>query len=261
MKLKIAAHQINFQSNKKQNLDKMLSILEKTKAQLHVFPEYSMGTPPNGLTQTFVKENAEQINGPFISKILEKSKEQQTAVTFTVFLTEKNQIFNTALLVENGKIKATYKKIHLFDALGHKESNLFSPGTKIATAKIQNFTVGLAICFDLRFPELFRALAYKGAELFVVPSAWYMGKHKKEQWQILTKTRAHENNTYLIGVNQTLPQFIGNSIITSPFATTIKQANTQETTLTAELNKKTLLDSKNQIPTIKLSKPKLYKTL
>ena len=261
MKLKLAAHQINFQSNKQQNLDKILCILEKTKTQLHVFPEYSMGTPPNGLTQSFVKKNAEQLNGPFVSKILEKSKEHHTAVVFTIFQSEKNQFFNTAILAENGKIKATYKKIHLFDALGQKESNLFSSGNKIAIAKIQNFTVGLAICFDLRFPELFRALAHKGAELFIVPSAWYTGKHKNEQWQILTKARAHENNAYLVGVNQTLPHFTGNSIINSPFATTIKQANTQETTLTAELDKKYVVDSKNQIPIIKLSKPKLYKTL
>lgn len=261
MKLKLAAHQINFQSSKKQNLDIILRVLEKTKAQIHVFPEYSMGTPHNGLTQSFVKENAEQISGPFISKILEKSREHQTAVVFTVFLAENNQIFNTAILAENGEIKATYKKIHLFDALGYKESNLFSSGDKIALVQIQNFTVGLAICFDLRFPELFRKMAHKGAEIFIVPSAWYKGENKNEQWQVLTKTRAHENNAYLVATNQTSPQFIGNSIIASPFATTIKQANTQETTLIVELDKKSLLESKKQIPTIKLSKPQLYKTL
>ncbi len=261
MKLKLAVHQLSFSSNKNQNLERMLSHMENTKAQLHVFPEYSMGTPKNGLTLTFVKENAEQLNGPFISKILEKSKELQTAVVFTTFLAENNQFFNTSILVQNGKIKALYKKIHLFDALGHKESNLFSAGTKIAITKIKNFRIGLAVWFDLRFPELFRAMAHKGVDLFVVPSAWYTGKHKVEQWQVLTQARAHENNVYLVAVNQTLPQFTGNSLIASPFATIIKQANTKQTTLVVELDNKALIESKNQIPTIKLSKPHLYKKL
>ena len=73
-------------------------------------------------------------------------------------------------------------------------------------------------------------MAYKGVDIFVVPSAWYAGKYKIEQWQVLTKARAHENNAYLIAVNQTPPQFTGNSLIATPFATIIKQANTKQNT-------------------------------
>jgi predicted amidohydrolase len=259
--MKLAAHQISFQSKKSQNLDRILSCLENTQAQLHVFPEYCMGLPKSGLTSTYIKENAEQLHGPFVSKILEKTKKLQTATVFTTFLAEKNQFFNAAILAQNGKIKALYKKIHLFDALGYKESDLFSAGTKIAIAKIRDFRVGLAVCFDLRFPGLFRAMAYKGVDMFAVPSAWYTGKHKVVQWQVLTKARAHENNAYLIAVNQTPPQFTGNSLIASPFATTITQADKKQTTLTVELDTKALNESKKQIPTIKLSKPQIYKKI
>lgn len=259
--MKIAAHQISFTSNKTQNLGSILTCLENTKAQLHVFPEYCMGYPNNGLTPNFIKENAEQLNGPFASKIIEITKKLHTAAVFTAFLAENNQFFNVAVLSQNGKIKTIYKKIHLFDALGYKESNLFSSGDKIAIAKIQEFRVGLAVCFDLRFPQLFRIMAYRGVDLFVVPSAWYIGKHKVEQWEVLTRARAHENNAYLVAVNQTHPQFTGNSIITSPFATTIKQASTKQMTLLTDLDKKALMESRKQIPAIKLSKPELYKKL
>jgi predicted amidohydrolase len=259
--LKIAAHQISFQSNKVQNLKKILNIIQTTKAQLHIFPEYSMGLPKNGITSLYVKENAEYINENFVTAILKKTQQKKTTAIFTIYLKEKNQIYNAAILARNGKIKTIYKKIHLFDAFGYKESDIFSPGNNIALASVNGFKVGLAICFDLRFPELFRVMAHKGAELFAIPSAWYLGENKIEQWNILTKARSHENNSYLVAVNQALPKFTGYSIIASPSAKTIKQAKTQEKTLVAYLDKQTIKEAKKLIPTIHLSKPKLYKKL
>ncbi|TRO49075.1 hypothetical protein E2P47_01845 [Candidatus Bathyarchaeota archaeon] len=250
-----------FSSDKNKNLDKIFKSLEKIEAQLHVFPEYSIGLPRDGLTEAYIKQNAEPLQGNFIFQILEKTRKLKTAAVFTTFLKEDQKIFNTAIFVQEGQVKALYKKIHLFDALGHKESDLFSAGDKISIATIKGFIVGLAICFDLRFPELFRAMAYKGVNLFVVPSAWYVGKYKKEQWQTLTTARAHENNAYLVAVNQTLPNFIGNSMITSPTATIIKQAKTKQTTILVEIDNEAVIESTKQIPTIKLSKPKLYKDL
>lgn len=220
-----------------------------------------MGLPRSGITPLYIKKNAEYLNENFVTAILKKTEQQKTAVIFTIYLKEKNHIYNAAILAKNGEIITIYKKIHLFDAFGYKESDIFSPGSHIALATINSFKVGLAICFDLRFPELFRIMAQKGAELFAIPSAWYLGEHKLEQWNILTKARSHENNTYLVAVNQPPPKFTGNSIITSPFATTIKQAKTQETTLLVNLNKQILKESKKLIPTIQLSKPKLYKKI
>lgn len=250
---------MSFQSNKDQNLSKILAAIQKTEAHLHIFPEYSMGLPKGGLTPLYLKKTAEKINENFVRTILLKTKQLKTSAVFAIYLKERNQIYNAAVLLQNGEIKAIYKKIHLFDAFGYKESDFFASGDQIALANIHDFKIGLAICFDLRFPELFRAMARKGAEIFVIPSAWYVGENKIEQWNILTKARSHENNTYLIAVNQTLPQFTGNSIITTPFATTLKQAKAKETTLIAHLDKQTLKNSKKQIPTILLSKPNLYR--
>jgi predicted amidohydrolase len=219
-----------------------------------------MGNPVNGLTPVFVKENAERVDGPFITKVLEKTRKLNLAAVFTAFLRENNRIFNVAILVEKGKIKALYKKIHLFDAFGYSESSMFSPGNKIAIAKIKGFKIGLAVCFDLRFPELFRAMAYKGVDLFIVPSAWYKGKFKVEQWQVLTLSRAHENGAYLVGVDQTNPFFIGHSIITSPFATVIKRIGEEERSFVVELDYERLLESRKLIPILSLSKPDIYRT-
>jgi len=88
MKLVLACHQVSFSSNKYENLNRILNVLEETEAQLHVFPEYSMGIPPSGLTPIFVKENAECLEGKFVNKILEKTREQGLAAVFTTFLKE-----------------------------------------------------------------------------------------------------------------------------------------------------------------------------
>ena len=125
---------MSFLSEKDKNLIKILGSLEKIDAQLHVFPEYSMGIPRKGLTQSYVKQNAEKLEGNFISQILEKTRKLQTAVVFTIFLKEDEKVFNTAVFIHQGQVKALYKKIHLFDAFGHKESNIFSAGDKISIA-------------------------------------------------------------------------------------------------------------------------------
>ncbi|MCW3997650.1 MAG: carbon-nitrogen hydrolase family protein [Candidatus Bathyarchaeota archaeon] len=260
MKLVIACHQISFSSNKHENLNRILRTLEKVNAQIHVFPEYSMGNLVNGLTPVFVKKNAESLDGPFVTKVLEKTRELNLAVVFTVFLKENTGIFNAAILVEKGKIKALYKKIHLFDAFGYNESRIFSPGNEIVLATIKGFKIGLAVCFDLRFPELFRAMAYKGADLFIVPSAWYKGKYKVEQWQVLALSRAHENGAYLVAVDQTNPFFIGHSIITSPFATVLKKIGEEEESFVVELDYERILESRKLIPILSLSKPDIYRT-
>jgi predicted amidohydrolase len=261
MKLVLAGHQLSFSSDKYKNLNRILGSLEKKKAQIHVFPEYSMGISPNGLTPVFVKKNAEPLDGTFVTKIVDKTRKLDLAVVFTTFLKERERIFNAAILAEKGKIKALYKKIHLFDAFGHNESNMFSPGNKIALTKVRGYKIGLAVCFDLRFPELFRVMAYKGVDLFIIPSAWYKGKYKTEQWRVLALARAHENGAYLFAVDQTNPLCIGHSIATSSWGTVLKEASEEEISFTVELDYKHILESRKTIPILSLSKPEIYRNL
>ena len=182
-----------------------------------------------------------------------------SSTIFTTFLRERDYVFNAAFLAEKGRIKAVYKKIHLFDALGHNESKLFSSGNNLVLVKANGFTIGLAICFDLRFPELFQEMAHKGADLFIVPSAWYKGKYKLEQWRVLVMARAHENGAYLVAVDQPDPFFIGHSIVASPWATVLKEVGERETSFTIELDHKQIEEARKLIPILELSKPELYR--
>ncbi len=218
MPLSIGCHQLSFSTNKKENLNTILTMLDESYAQLDIFPEYAMGYSPNGLDRAFVDARAERLEDEFVTTIVEKTAQTRSAVVFTTFLQEDEATYNAAVFAEQGQIRAIYRKIHLFDAFGYQESQLFTAGDQLAILSFRGFTVGLAVCFDLRFPELFRSMAYKGANLFIVPSAWYQGEHKLEQWRVLTRERAHENTAFLVAVDQPEPpQSLAISPENSPF--------------------------------------------
>ena len=160
MKLLLGCHQLSFSEPKDENLSKILDAMTVSNADLDIFPEYAMGIPLKGLTKRYVQRNAEPLKGEFVTRIVEKTLQKQSSVVFTTFLKEGDVFYNSAILAKDGKILSVYKKIHLFDAFGYEESKLFTPGKELAISKLGRFNVGLAVCFDLRFPALFRSLTY-----------------------------------------------------------------------------------------------------
>jgi len=259
VKLFLGCHQLSFSGPKDENLSKILDVLTDSNADLDIFPEYAMGIPLKGLTRRYVQRNAEPLKGEFVTKIVEKTLQKQSSVVFTTFLKEGDVYYNAAILAEGGKIRSIYRKIHLFDAFGYEESKLFTPGRELAITTFRGFNVGLAVCFDIRFPELFRSMAYRGVNLFIVPSGWYKGKNKLEQWRFLIMARAHENASYLVAVDQILPFFIGHSMVASPLGYRIQEVGDEQASFKVELNKEEIDKAEKVVPIIKLSKPRLYR--
>jgi predicted amidohydrolase len=258
MSLTARIHQISFCPCKDENLAKILKLMSESDAYLDVFPEYDMGVPPEGINKRFLLENAESLEGKFVSKIVEKTFQKNSAVVFTTFLKEDSAIYNTAILAEKGKIRTLYSKIHLFDAFGYKESAMFAPGQELAMVDFAGFRLGLAVCFDLRFPEMFRAMAYKGVNLFVVPAGWYKGKYKLGQWRALILARAHENVSYLVAADQSDPFFIGHSTIASPLGYFTEEIGEEQASFTSNLDLDEITKARNLLPTISLSRRELY---
>jgi predicted amidohydrolase len=261
MSLTLRIHQISFSWNKIENMNIILHLTDESDAYLDVFPEYAMGVPPKGLNTQFVHENAESIDGEFVNTIVGKTDEKSSAIVFTAYLKERDELYNASILAEKGEIKSVYSKIHLFDAFGFRESDVFAPRKELAITDLKDFKIGLAVCFDLRFPEHFRVMARMGVNLFIVPSAWFKGKYKITQWRTLTLARSNENNSYLIAVNQANPFFIGHSIATPPLGYVIKEAGEEQKSFTRPLDYETIEQSKQSLPMISLSKHALYKKL
>ena len=120
---------------------------------------------------------------------------------------------------------ASYRKLHLFDALGQRESDLVAPGDEVVVTSLAGVTVGLQICYDIRFPELTRALAVGGASLVTVSAAWQAGLFKEEHWVTLLRARAIENTVWIAAAGQVpdpeakptrAPTGVGRSMLIDP---------------------------------------------
>jgi len=256
--VRVRVFQLAVGPDKRANLARVLQLLDASDADLNVFPEYLMGVGPKGVDAEYTRSLAEPLEGEFLSSLLDKTRERGFATAFTLYLREGEFVSNAAVLVDRGKVLAVYRKIHLFDAFGYRESSIFKPGSELAVAKLGNFTVGLAVCFDLRFPELFRAMARTGSDLFLVPSAWYKGPYKVEQWRGLTSCRAHENLAYLVAVDQAGDLFIGHSVIVNPWGHALIDAGEGERALTAELDPSEVREARMAVRSLELARWDLY---
>ena len=113
------------------------------------------------------------------------------------------RVYNTAVAYDAaGARVAAYRKIHLYDALGERESAMVAPGSEPVVTDLAGVRVGIMTCYDVRFPELARALAVHGAELIVIPAAWAAGLFKEEHWVTLVRARAIENTVWVAAAGQ-----------------------------------------------------------
>ena len=113
------------------------------------------------------------------------------------------RVYNTAVAFDaEGRLAAAYRKIHLFDALGQRESDQVAPGDEPVVTELGGLRVGILTCYDIRFPELARALVARGADLIVVPAGWAAGLFKEEHWVTLVRARAIENTVWVAAADQ-----------------------------------------------------------
>jgi len=169
-------------------------------AQLVVFPE--------AMICSFARpraEAAEPLDGPWASAVRAAAKDAGITVIIGTFTPGTGSKVRNTLLVTGPGIEAHYDKIHLFDAYGYRESDQIEPGDQVVTVAIGGVTVGVATCYDIRFPELFKVLAAQGAELIVVPASWAPGQGKVDQWRALAIARALDTTSLVVAVGQALP--------------------------------------------------------
>jgi deaminated glutathione amidase len=195
-------------------------------AELAVFPE---GTQARFSAD--LKHAAEPLDGPFCTGLAQAAKSAGVAVVAGVFepADDGDRVFNTTVAFDAaGRLTAAYRKIHLFDALGQRESDSVAPGSEPVIADLAGLRVGFMTCYDVRFPELARRLAADGADLLVLPAAWAAGLLKEEHWVTLVRARAIENTIWIAAAGQvpdpaerptSAPTGIGRSLLVDPMGT------------------------------------------
>lgn len=192
---------------------------------------------------------AEALDGPTLTQIadaaathgvgvLAGSIVEDLAATENAAIPADEGLANTSVLFDrNGTRLAIYRKHHLF-GYQSAESNLLVPGETLGVADFEGFTVGMTTCYDMRFPELYRALAEAGATLVLVPSAWPYPR--VEHWQILSRARAIENQCYVATINGSGSfdgaSLLGRSTIHDPWGTVLASSDDEPAIVTAEID-------------------------
>lgn len=166
---------------------------------------------------------------------------------------------NTCVVINpQGHMIATYAKIHLFSPEG--EDEFYSPGDRTSVFSIGGYRLGIALCYDLRFPALFQLYATQGVHGVIVPASWPCSRI--ENWEVFIKARAMENQIYIIGVNRigTTPidSYCGDSMAVDPRGTVISRGKDGEELILTDLNKELLHEVRREFPILKDQRPDLY---
>jgi deaminated glutathione amidase len=213
---------------------------------------------PEGVLARFVedreriRERAQPLDGPFVSGLAAATRGMQ--VTVVAGIHEKSpsaKPFNTLVVLRDGQVLTTYRKLHLYDAFTMRESdNVAAADILPDLFDVNGFSVGLMTCYDVRFPEMARLLAVRGADVLVLPAAWVRGPLKEHHWRTLVTARALENTVYVVASGECGPRNIGQSIVVDPLGVAIAQAGEEPTVLSAALSAERLSSAREQLPVL-----------
>ena len=262
---KIAIAQVQSDTDKAKNLKKALHLLDEAKrqgAELVAFPEFLMAFSPASQSAAELTTVAESVDGPFIAALRKSAGEVKLGVLAAIYETSPitHRVYDTAVWLDSaGNIASVYRKLHLYDAFGFKESDKFHPGADIAP--LINFAdahCGTMICYDLRFPELARLLTLDGANILFAPSGWVQGDLKVEHWQTMIKARALENGCFVIAPNQVGNIYTGHSMAVDPLGRTLVDLQEREGLAVVDIDLALVKEVREKLPLLQNRRTDVY---
>ena len=263
--MKVALVQFKASTKKDTNLKKILGYIRKASesgAELVAFPEFMMFYTDSSQTPAALADMAEKITGEFVCAVAQSARKNRIWVVGTFYekSSRKNRVYDTSFVVsKSGKVVSSYRKVHLYDALGFRESDKMMPGSKIAQpVKTGIGKVGMMICYDLRFPEMARLLATSGSQVLVAPSAWVKGNMKEEHWLAINRTRAIENGCYVVAPDQVGNIYCGRSLVVSPFGEILLDMKKKQGMGFAEIDLNRIKQIRKTLPLLKNMRPDVY---
>jgi len=258
----VAAVQLNSTPDMAHNLSRARALIAEAAsrgAQLIGLPEHFAYLGPEDQKPP----SAQLLNGPLVSEFRELARKLKVFLllgSFPELTPTEARPFNTSVLLgPQGEILASYRKMHLFDvdlAQGprYRESQFIQAGTELAVVPLPGtpFTAGLAICYDLRFPELFRALSAQGADLLLLPAAFTLATGR-DHWEVLIRARAMENLAFVIapaqwGQHSKGRRSYGRALIVDPWGLVLAQAPDGEGVIYARLDHERLKRLRRELP-------------
>ena len=259
--MRLTVAQISLGASKKDNLDKMIRLMSENKktSDMILFPEMCMGRKTDSLS---LADMAEDIDTGEFSVALGRAC-AENGVGLCACLWEKSgadRVYNTAVMYDKqGRIIARYRKLHLFDALSVKESDDMLAGDELPPVfTFEGVKCSLAICYDLRFPEVFRSAVFRGAELMLIPSAWYDGELKADHLKSLLKVRALENTMFTACSDLCGGGFAGCSSVYGPYGRCVAETGADEHVFTVVVDVNRVKDVRDKLPNVANSRHDVY---
>ncbi|WP_210439434.1 carbon-nitrogen hydrolase family protein [Nocardioides xinjiangensis] len=198
-----------------------------------------------------VSAYAEPLDGRFVQGLQQAAEAASCTVVAGMFEAADDPARPYNTLVVAGAASAAYRKIHLYDSFGYRESDRLTGGPlEPVVVEVAGWRVGLMTCYDLRFPELGRRLVDAGAEVLVVPAAWLPGERKVTHWRTLLAARAIENTCFVVGAGQPEPRYSGHSAVYGPLGDTLAEASGGEETLEVVLDRADLDGARRTNPSL-----------
>jgi len=226
-KYRLCGIQIETKKNPEENISKIISLFKEaaeTKPDFILFPEMFEIVPKPNDAVNYAHTIPSGITD-IISKLAKKYSVNIIGGSF--FERENNNIYNTAVVFNrDGKICGKYRKLHLFDAFGYAESQAISKGNKPLLIELDGLKFGVAICYDVRFPEIFRYYALRGAQVVFLPACFFQPNH--DHWQLNIKSRALDNTIFVMSCNQTGKHFVGRSMLANPWGISVASMGIEE---------------------------------
>lgn len=253
-KLSVAVAQRAISGDKEHNLRLLRESVQQAEdagAQLLLLPEYAMWLDFRA-DQKRVYEMAEKLDGPFATAVQELSEQHSIAIIAGMHRREESEVKNSLVIARKGQKMLVYDKLHLFDAFTHRESDVVARGEHLPPLfDIAGVSVSVATCYDLRFPELFRAITDAGAQLICLCAAWTRGPLKIAHWETLIRARAIENILYVCACDDVSPVSCGTSMVCDPYGVPLAQAPDRgEALLCATIDTEPLEEARRLIPAL-----------
>lgn len=251
--MRIAVSQISSTTDPRSNLELVRDAVRRAEgARVVVLPEATMcrfGVPLGPV--------AEPLEGPWASAVHEIAVQHDVVVVAGMFTPSGDRVKNT-VLVTGPDLHVGYDKIHLFDAFGFQESRTVAHGDSPVVFEVDGVTLGVATCYDIRFPELFRALADMGASAVLVLASWGAGAGKKEQWELLVRARALDCTSFVVACGQAFPgdlgvaapTGIGYSTVADPFGNVVVQLSEQVSGTVVDLDLDEVARAREVLPVL-----------
>ncbi|WP_322645585.1 carbon-nitrogen hydrolase family protein [Oerskovia flava] len=221
-------------------------------SDLLVLPEYTSGYDRRGVGP----EHAEPLDGPFVRSLAASAAETGVAVVAGTTLpgSRPDRAVNAVVALDaSGSLVGVYRKVHLYDAFGQRESDRLEPGAVDAPPlllRLGGLTFGVLTCYDLRFPESARLLVDAGADVLVCPAAWADGPLKADHWRTLARARAIENTAVVVAVGQAGKGVTGRSLLVGPDGQVGLELSERPELRTADIDPRALAGVRERNPSL-----------